>query len=146
MSRRAVFDTSTLVSAALRPGSVPWQALREVLRSWDLCACAETLRELDRVLSRAKFDRYLSPARRSAFAAIVRHHAWVFVLEEEHRRAVRPSCRDRLDDKFLALALAADADAIVSSDEDLLVLDPWRGIPVITAAAFLERSGSSNRR
>jgi predicted nucleic acid-binding protein len=32
--------------------------------------------------------------------------------------------------------LAADADALVSSDGDLLVLDPWHGIPIMTPAQF----------
>ncbi len=38
---------------------------------------------------------------------------------------------------YLELASAAGADAIVSGDEDLLVLHPWRGIPVLRPAAFL---------
>ena len=48
-----------------------------------------------------------------------------------------PPCRDSRDNKFLALALIADADAIVSSDEDLLTLHPWRGIPILTPTQFL---------
>jgi uncharacterized protein len=50
---------------------------------------------------------------------------------------VTTGCRDAKDDKFLALVLAAGADALVSSDEDLLVMHPWRGVPVMTAAEFL---------
>ena len=46
-------------------------------------------------------------------------------------------CRDTKDDKFLALVMAAEADALVSSDEDLLVMNPWRGVQVLTAAEFL---------
>jgi predicted nucleic acid-binding protein len=41
------------------------------------------------------------------------------------------------DDKFLALALASDADVLVSSDEDLLVMHPWRGVPIMTPFQFL---------
>lgn len=47
-------------------------------------------------------------------------------------------CRDPKDDKFLALALEAGADCIVSSDEDLLVLNPYHGIPVIRPLDFPE--------
>jgi len=47
-------------------------------------------------------------------------------------------CRDPRDNKFLALALVCSADAIVSSDEDLLSLNPYRRIPVILARDFLE--------
>jgi predicted nucleic acid-binding protein len=46
------------------------------------------------------------------------------------------ACRDPKDDKFLELALNGRADVIVSGDADLLVLDTFRGIPIITPAAF----------
>jgi uncharacterized protein len=36
----------------------------------------------------------------------------------------------------LELAVNGQADAIVSGDDDLLVLDTFRGIPIISAAAF----------
>ena len=52
-------------------------------------------------------------------------------------------CRDPKDNKYLELALAAKADVIVSSDKDLLVLHPWRDIPVLLPAAYLARSGVS---
>ena len=39
-------------------------------------------------------------------------------------------------DKFLALALASEADWLVSSDEDLLVLHPWRGLRIVTPRNF----------
>jgi predicted nucleic acid-binding protein len=45
-------------------------------------------------------------------------------------------CRDPKDDKFLELAVNGRADLIVSGDTDLLVLGAFRGIPVITPAAF----------
>lgn len=47
------------------------------------------------------------------------------------------ACRDPKDDKFLELALNGRADAIVSGDTDLLALDTFRGIPIVTPAAFL---------
>jgi predicted nucleic acid-binding protein len=42
--------------------------------------------------------------------------------------------------KFLELALSGDADCIVSGDRDLLVLNPFRGIPIIAPRDFLESS------
>jgi len=45
-------------------------------------------------------------------------------------------CRDPEDDKFLELAVNGHADVIISGDADLLVLDTFRGIPIITPAAF----------
>ena len=48
-------------------------------------------------------------------------------------------CRDPKDDKFLALALDGSADVIIAGDEDLLVLHPWRGIPILSPREFLGR-------
>lgn len=144
MSRRVVFDTSTLVGAALRVGSIPYKALLDAFRSWDICASSETLTELDRVLNREKFDQYLPRAQRRAFVALIRRRAHLFTVEAAHFRAVDPQCRDPLDNKFLALALSAEADTIVSSDEDLLVLHPWRGMPIVTPGKFLSWVGGVN--
>jgi predicted nucleic acid-binding protein len=44
--------------------------------------------------------------------------------------------RDPDDDKFLELAVNGHADVIISGDADLLVLDTFRGIPIITPAAL----------
>jgi putative PIN family toxin of toxin-antitoxin system len=139
MSRRVVLDTSTLVSAALRIGSVPYQALLEALGTWDVCASMETLAELEQVLGREKFDRYLDEASRREFVALIRRQVHLFAVKNADLMAVDPPCRDSRDSQFLALALAAEADVVVSSDEDLLVLHPWRGIPVVTPAEFLSQ-------
>ncbi len=50
------------------------------------------------------------------------------------------ACRDPKDDKFLELAVSGQPDMIVTGDADLLALDPFRDIPIITPAAFLRRS------
>ena len=46
-------------------------------------------------------------------------------------------CRDPKDDKYLELALAAGAETIVSSDNDLLVLHPWCGVRILNPAGYL---------
>ncbi|MDP1656717.1 MAG: putative toxin-antitoxin system toxin component, PIN family [Hylemonella sp.] len=53
-----------------------------------------------------------------------------------------PPCRDPKDNMFLALVQACDADALISSDADLLVLHPWQGVPILTPAAFLETANA----
>jgi putative PIN family toxin of toxin-antitoxin system len=139
MSRRVVLDTSTLVSAALRVGSVPYQALLEALGAWDVCASAETSAELEQVLGREKFDRYLDGALRREFVVLIRRNVHLFAVENTDLMTIDPPCGDSRDNQFLALALVAEADVLVSSDEDLLVLHPWRGIPIVTPAEFLVR-------
>lgn len=55
----------------------------------------------------------------------------------------QPVCRDSDDDAVLACAKAAQADLIVSGDQDLLVLQAFEGIPIVTAAQAWERLSSA---
>ncbi len=142
MTLRVAFDTSTLVSAALRIGSVPYQALSLALATCDLCASLETLTELEQVLNREKFDRYLDRPLRQEFVALIRRNSRLFLIDDLGPSALDPSCRDHQDNKFLALALAANTDLLVSSDQDLLVLSPWRQIQILTPGEFLASSGA----
>jgi uncharacterized protein len=48
-------------------------------------------------------------------------------------------CRDHKDDKSLELAISGQADLIVTGDGDLLALNPFRDIPILTPAAFVRR-------
>jgi len=131
-----VFDTSTLVAVLLYPDRVPAQAFRLAALEYEICTSSDALIELVEVLKRDKFDRWRSLADRVAF--IERYQAIA-----AHIRDVAPvaDCRDSKDDKFLGLALAARAACIVSSDADLLVLDPYHGIPVLRPLEFLQRFG-----
>jgi uncharacterized protein len=140
VNRRVVLDTSTLVSAALRIDSVPYQALVEAFGTCDVCASAQTLAELAQVLEREKFDRYLDRASRHEFVMLIRRNVHLFAVENSGPMAIEPSCRDSSDNQFLALALVAEAGVLVSSDEDLLVLHPWHGISIVTPAEFLAQS------
>jgi uncharacterized protein len=139
MNRRVVFDTSVLVSAALRPGSNPHRAFLKALATCDLCASVETLAELKRVLDRQKFDLYLDRTTRTEFVALVHRHSHMFAVDEADLSRLEPRCRDPKDDKFLALAKAAEASVLVSSDEDLLILHPWREIAIVAPMGFLSR-------
>lgn len=138
--RRVVLDTSTLVSAALRVGSVPHQALLKALGTCEICVSGATLSELEHVLKRDKFDRYLDAETRLAFVALHRQCAHLFAVTDTDELNVQPACRDPKDNKFLALALVCEPDAIISSDHDLLALHPWRSIPVLTPAGCVALS------
>jgi putative PIN family toxin of toxin-antitoxin system len=46
-------------------------------------------------------------------------------------------CRDPGDDKFLSLALAGNASVIITGDDDLLVLHPFRNIAILSAFDYL---------
>ena len=126
-----VFDTSTLIGALLFPRSQHAQSFRDVITDHQAVASAETMQELVDVVARPKFDRYRAVADRAEF---VRRYAEV--VEMVIVTDTVNDCRDSKDNKFLALALAATANAIISSDDDLLVLNPYRGIAIVDLAGF----------
>lgn len=131
-ARRLVIDTGVLVSAAIRPASIPALALEKALLHFEVCASEDIWAELEAVLMRPKFDAYAEPARRRDFLAGLRPH---LVLVAVARTVT--DCADPKDNKFLALAEAAEAELIVASDPHLTDLHPWRGIPIMPPAAFL---------
>jgi len=127
-----VLDTGVLVSAAIRPDSVPALAFEKALLKFEVCASVETLNELETVLGRAKFDRYVNLSQRQAFIAGYRAHVHLFdVTLTVH------DCPDPKDNMFLALADTAEAELIIASDPHLKGMHPWRGIPILPPAAFL---------
>lgn len=135
MSRkpRFVFDSSTIVSAFLFEQAKPGRALQAALDGGELLLSAEVVTELNDVLGREKFDRYLGrKKRKELLSALIEEGVIVEVTEEIE------ACRDPKDDKFLELAVSGEAVCIVSGDEDLLVLNPFRGIPILQAREFLD--------
>jgi putative PIN family toxin of toxin-antitoxin system len=134
---RVVFDTSTLIGAALKVGSKPHQALMLALDCCEICGCEQMITELAEVLNRSYFERRLARPNRDAFIAMIRNNVETYWVDEKSAGPLDPPCRDVSDNFILALALAAQADAIVSSDHDLLDLHPWREIAILTPAQFL---------
>lgn len=130
---RVVFDTNVLVSAALKAAGTPRRALDRVLDAGVLLVSAATRAELDDVIDRPHLQRYLPAPLKARFLGRIASAA---VVVEPVGRV--EACRDPKDDKFLDVAVYGRADYLVSGDDDLLVLDPFRGVPVLTPAAFLE--------
>lgn len=127
-----VFDASTVVSAALKTDSVPQQALLRAAES-DVFALSNAVdAEIAEVLGRPKFARLLSREPCERGLDILRRDA---VWYDPVLRITE--CRDPKDDKYLELALAAGAEVIVSSDGDLLVLHPWRGVHILRPSDYL---------
>jgi len=140
LKQRIIVDTSTLVSAALRADSKPRQALKKATDLFELCVSEGTLSELEMVLARPQFAKYGSDETLRAFVESVRSDGSMFSVSEADLETVEPACRDPKDNLFLALAVVAGAEIIVSSDQDLLVLHPWRGIAIFTPAQFLAQN------
>jgi putative PIN family toxin of toxin-antitoxin system len=130
---RFVADTNVLISRLLFRQSAPALALRHAMSNLRLIVSSETLIELASVLSRSKFDRYVTPVDRRQFLERLRR----VVI---HIPNVPPiaACRDPTDDKFLALSVAGRATFILTGDEDLLTLHPFREIAILSPRQYLE--------
>lgn len=133
-SKLFIFDTNAFISAALITGSVNDLALNKAFQMGKVVVSTESFAEFTEVLFRKKFDKYLSDERR------------LQIIEKLERDTLNVKvtisvnfCRDPKDNKFLELALTAKADCIISGDEDLLILNPFKDIPIITAADFLNK-------
>ena len=131
--KRAVLDTNVLFSALLSSAGKPFACLSWVLDNATLLASRDLLLELDTRLARPKFEKYVNESRRSAFVADLR-----LVAVQVEVGGTLKACRDPDDDKLLEIAIIGKADCIVTGDQDLLVLDPFRGVRILTPAAFLE--------
>lgn len=127
-----VFDTNTIVSALLLRESVSRQAFDLANQLGKIILSLDTIAELNDVLGRVKFDRYIQATERFQFLALLVAEAVLIDVD-----VTIHECRDPKDDKFLELALSGQADCLVTGDKDLLVLNPFRGIPILTPRAFL---------
>lgn len=127
---------SSLVGALLKPDSVPERALLLARANEVVCLSAAVEAEIREVFARPKFRNYLTSGRAERILELLSASA----LHVEPTEAVA-DCSDARDNKYLELALAAKADTIVASDDDLLVLDPWRGIRIVSRATTFAVSG-----
>lgn len=127
---RAVLDTNVVMAALLWRG--PPHKLLEQVRSGALgmVSSPALLAELADVMGRAKFDAILARTNTSRERSLAEVRQLAEVVEPPPLPA--PVCRDPDDDAVLALALAAGVDFIVSGDNDLLVLQTFEGIPVLS--------------
>ncbi len=129
---RSVFDNNVLVSAALLAG-VPRQAFDKLLDNGMVLISVPVLLELAEVLNREKFDKYVTHDERMRFMV-----GFLKVAEMIETGETIAVCRDPKDDKLLELAVSGNADFLVTGDKDLLVLNPFRGVKIITPREFLD--------
>jgi putative PIN family toxin of toxin-antitoxin system len=131
---RVVIDTNVLISSLFLTASTPAKAVDKAVMTAQLVATTETLRELIEKLHSPKFDRYVRRERRDAL--LERVASLVEIIDV--LQSIRAS-RDPKDDKFLEAAVNSRADVILTGDKDLLDLNPFRGIAIVTPAACLAR-------
>jgi putative PIN family toxin of toxin-antitoxin system len=129
---RVVVDTNVLISAALKQKSVPGMAMLVVERRGVLLKSLATEQQLFEVLARPYFASLIDPETRTWLKKLMGAAELVIISERI------AACRDPTNDKFLELAVNGHADLIVSGDADLLVLNPFREIPIVTPAMYVQ--------
>lgn len=121
---RVVFDTNVLLSILVfadprhEPLREAWRAGRLVPLASDAC-----LAEFERVLDYPNLAARDAQERAAHVAAFrdYRRHAEAVAVDLARLRSL-PACRDPDDQKFLELAAAGHADALVTGDKRLLEL------------------------
>lgn len=132
---RIVADTNTVLSGLLWPGA-PRRLLNAGRhRQVALVTSPDLLAELAEVIGREKFAARIRAAELSA-RGLIEDYARIADLVDAPALPL-PVCRDADDDAVLACAIAAQTDAIVSGDRDLLTLRSYKGIPIVGTAQAL---------
>lgn len=130
--QRLVLDANVIVSAVLSTQGKSRQAFDLAIETGIVLMSDEVFAELSEVLLRPKFDRYNDRTKRATFLDelldIVGFVEVTVQIDE---------CRDVKDNKYLELAVSGKANWIVTGDEDLLILHPFRQIPIVRIQTFL---------
>lgn len=131
-NKKFVFDTNTLISSFIFRNSKPRLAFELGVRSGMVFSSHKKYNELSKVLLRSKFDKYIS--REEKLQALKDFKELTYFIEVSEAIT---TCRDPNDNKFLELAVSSNASCISTGDNDLLILNPFRNIPILNAVDFL---------
>lgn len=130
-----VLDTNCLISAGLLRTSINRKAYEKAFREGVVVYSSHTLNEYETIFLKPKFDKYLPLEERKNLITLFKQNARHISTSLFSIKA----CRDPKDNMFLELAIAVKASCIISGDEDLRVLHPFRGIPILNAPDFLSQ-------
>lgn len=113
--------------------------MEHLLVSHQLFTCDQILDELGEKLASPRLQKFIDPE--VARHAVVRYSANAAKVKITNPARI---CRDPDDDAILALAATVPADCIVTGDNDLLVLDPFGKIEIVSPASFIARFSHSH--
>lgn len=134
---KIVVDTNIFVSGWLW-GGIPARLFRLArTRQLIICASEAILAELENTLNKQKLQGRLQSLSFTVNGLMSGTRELVEVYPIFTINV--PELRDANDNMILGTAIAAGADAIVTGDLDLLVLQEYEGIPIVTAREFLDR-------
>jgi len=133
MNKRFVLDTNVIVSAVLFPNSQPNLIIKKIQTIGIIIQSPSTWLELENVLARPKFDRYITQTERQTFLLDF-SQTIDLILEDSF---TTNECRDPKDNKYLELAVNGKAEYLITGDQDLLVLHPFQSINILRIEQFL---------
>ena len=127
-----VIDTNVIISAYLLNSKTVLLALQKARDEYRVLASEETFEEVVRNFSKPKFSKYTKYHDIKAdLEEIADLSYFIAVTTRVHE------CRHEKDNKFLELAISGGAKIILSGDNDLLSMHPWRGVAIVTPLGFL---------
>jgi uncharacterized protein len=111
---------------------MPARAMGAAFQAGLVLTSSAVIDEFEQVLRRPKFNRHRDlDIRLSYLESLLDLLTPITVID------LVEDCRDPNDNMFLALALNGKADVIVTGDDHLLCLHPWRGIAILSPADYL---------
>lgn len=129
-----ICDTNIFISAVLSGTSPPAKVVEFIFSNEAFFVFSnETSAELVEVFQRKKFDRYSTQEDRTTFLEKILNASQSYTIHNPVE-----ICRDPKDNKFLDVALASNAEFIITGDEDLLVLESIGQTAIITPKAFID--------
>ncbi len=135
---RAVVDTNVLISGLFGIKDSPSAQILSVIRSQKIILVTSPVivEEIEEVINRGRIVKLtkMSKDERTDFMDKLIERSDVTAGEQ----LLELISRDINDDKFLACAVEAKADYIITGDKDLLVLKEYKGIKIVTPKAFIE--------
>jgi uncharacterized protein len=129
---RVVVDTNVFISAALKEKTPPETAVHLAAASHLLLKSTITEDELFVALRRPRLASLIPPDFLDWLHELMAAAELVKITERI------AACRDPKDDKFLEVAVNGHADVPITGDSDLLALNPFRGVPIIIPADFVQ--------
>ncbi len=132
-AKKVVLDTNILVSALLFKGELAgivdlWKKGRIIP-----VLSKETFAEFKAVLEYPKFS-----LTGQEIKVIIEEEVLPYFEVIETTDNIKGICRDADDDKFIACAVSASADFIVTGDKDLLDIGKYKSVRIISASVLLK--------
>ncbi len=130
---RCVVDTNVLISAFLSKKGKPSRVVRRVLTHGVLLESAATFEELETCIRRPKFRKYGPPEEVEAYLGLLSDQSHFVTITEPIT-----ACTDPDDDMFLEVAVNGQADYLITGNIKDFPPSPFRGLPILRPAEFLE--------